>query len=872
MLGVIVGGVLPALPARSQDGAFLAAGPNALKLDFGGSTPAQALGYQRVLSNQAVSTISAARPWGWNLTTGMGSRNRNVNLPANTPAPAPPVPELYRDFIFGPTGTGFSPPHPRTLTIGFLTPGRYRLTFFTGDHFFNDHTTRIRIPGIENLVGNLTVAPATAHYATVTATVVVPIGSNKIDITFDTVTGRTWVINSLILESVSNAEVPRITITNTPLAASTWTVPSEDPTAVLLAGHRVRTANASLESFKPTELNREHYLELIAGQVDFWKTLQRSTGAIIDPYRNAEFQYSTPAYAHAAATLVAYAGRADLLETAALALDWSARTLSTRKAASGHEDFFAPMIAHAMRLLKPFVPEERYMKWAYDIWFFEPYINYRYGAGVNNWNIVAACGEALFQKMGIRDAGHTFVAGSFARQGDNFDSSYGMYLEEALAYDHFPRLYVADLLANGYKGLYSQELEETARRGSITSLFMQSPSGELPSGGRSAHHQWNEASQCVTYEVYAGRALANGDTDLAAYFKRAAHLSLQSMRRWVRPSGEMQIVKNWMDPSQQHGYETYSAHSQYNLLPMSMLAMAYEHAGTTEGVAELPAPADTGGYVLEIPKLHKIFANAGGAYVELDTEGDTHKETDGSLKYHVYDATGLTRVHFAGHSPQIGTSDSVLADPRYVIPRPSDRPTPISTGIGVSWQDADGVWRHQGELTPKQIQNVSVFIGETTAQKVQFTVRYEGSFGGSVGAIEDRFVLTPNDILLTTALPGYNGPMRRVIPLLADDGRTKSKIDVIAGKHIQVSQNDGVTNLRQSFRLDDAATVTVGEELYANHNGWARLAVAEYVETTEVVADPAGLGLIHKKHKKHNTVGVTLRIKPQGDDLAPVTL
>jgi hypothetical protein len=27
-------------------------------------------------------------------------------------------------------------------------------------------------------------------------------------------------------------------------------------------------------------------------------------------------------------------------------------------------------------------------------------------------------------------------------------------------------------------------------RGSLTSLLLQSPTGELPCGGRSAHHQW----------------------------------------------------------------------------------------------------------------------------------------------------------------------------------------------------------------------------------------------------------------------------------------------------------------------------------------------------------------------------------------------
>src|SRR6185437_10133423 len=187
-----------------------------------------------------------------------------------------------------------------------------------------------------------------------------------------------------------------------------------------------------------------------------------------------------------------------------------------------------------------------------------------------------------------------------------------------MAYDHFPRLWLADLLAGGYDGPSHAELEEAIRRAAITSLFMQSPWGELPAGGRSAQHQWNEAEQCVTYEIYAARALKDGDAPMAGVYERAAHLALASMRRWIRPSGEMQIVKNWFDPAQRFGFEGYSSPSQYNLLPAAMLALAYEHSAATEAVQERPAPADVGGYVLEIPSLHKVFASAGGAYVEIE--------------------------------------------------------------------------------------------------------------------------------------------------------------------------------------------------------------------------------------------------------------
>jgi hypothetical protein len=333
-------------------------------------------------------------------------------------------------------------------------------------------------------------------------------------------------------------------MTSTWAPVLTW----DDPTINLLAGHRHRLASDEKRSFQPTGLGRGDYLTLIAGEIDFWKTQQDTeTGAIIDPYRKAEFQYSTPAFAHAASALVAYANRGDLVESTAKALDWSCRTLADRKAATGHEDFFSPMIAHAIRLLKPLVPSDRSAGWENDIRRFDPFTTYRVAPGGNNWNLVAACGEAFFQAMGLRDAENGFVEASFAGQGKTFGTPYGLYLEGPMAYDHFPRLWIADLVARGYDGPYSPEMAEMMRRAAITSLFLQSSTGELPAGGRSAHHQWNEAEQCVTFEIYAAEARKAGDEDLAAYFKRAAHLALGEMRRWVRPSGEMQIVKNWVD-------------------------------------------------------------------------------------------------------------------------------------------------------------------------------------------------------------------------------------------------------------------------------------------------------------------------------------
>lgn len=589
-----------------------------------------------------------------------------------------------------------------------------------------------------------------------------------------------------------------------------------DPTEALLKQFR---ALPMLEHppFHPTKLDRSDYLKLIVSQVDFWKAHQNAEGAIIDPDRKVEWQYNTPAYALAATAAIAWDGREDLVESAAQAMDWSVVSLSKRRAPNGHEDFFPPLIAYALPRLEPFVPRERVGSWEKAIRGMDPNKIYRHAMRETNWNLVAASGEFLFQKLGLRNPACEYVNQSIATQGRHFKTPYGLYLEGPMAYDAFPRLWTSDLMAAGYQGAYAIELEEMLRRGALTSLFMQSPWGELPAGGRSAQHQWNEAQQCVIFEIFAARAHQEGDDFLAAIFKRGAHLALASMLRWVRPSGEMQIIKNWVDPARMHAYEGYSAHSNYNLLPMGMLAMAYLHAEPTEGLAEQPAPADCGGFVFAIEPLHKIIANVGGTYVEIDPAGDPH-----------YDATGLIRVQIRGLSPQLGPNDCVVSEPRYQVDI-ADR-VPANTAIGVAWLTPDGLWRRLGEMEGSTIKNWSLSHVSTAPERVSFDVTYESHLPNDPKIVEN-YVLTPGQVELTSHLENYHGPLRYIWPVLADDGRTLTAIQV---KDDTVSVSQAGDRIAQTYRARDATSVTVEEARYGNHNGWARLAVAEYAQGGDV--------------------------------------
>ena len=75
-------------------------------------------------------------------------------------------------------------------------------------------------------------------------------------------------------------------------------------------------------------------------------------------------------------------------------------------------------------------------------------------------------------------------------------------------------------------------------------------------------------------------------------------------------------MKNEFDPALRHGYEDYSYYSSYNLLPASMLATALMFMN--DSVPQGPSFAETGGFVFSPDHFHKVIANSGGMYAEVE--------------------------------------------------------------------------------------------------------------------------------------------------------------------------------------------------------------------------------------------------------------
>ena len=517
-------------------------------------------------------------------------------------------------------------------------------------------------------------------------------------------------------------------------------------------GPTIRSVRETLPGagIAPTGFKRDDYLDLVSGVVKHFRQFQNKKGRIIDPYLHREVQYSTPTYALAAATLVVSKKDPELLGSASNALESSLFQLASSRVNDQHGDFFITPTMMAYRLLKNVVDPATKKRWDEYLRMIDPQLAFAdlIGPGqdnVINWNSSAISGEFLRHKEGFTD--EAFVNRYLDAQIIRFIPE-GLYRDPGapLAYDGSARFNFLLLLNEGYRGKHQKDLEILLERGAWLSLLMQSPGGDAPTGGRSSEHVWNDALQCASFELWARRMQAAGDQTGARAFKRGAHLAAGVMSRWIRPSGEFWIVKNRFDPAVRHGFESYSSHSQYNLLAAAYLAIAWSVAD--ERIVEGASPADVGGFVVDIPVFHKIFANSGGNYVEIETAADPH-----------YNSTGLLRTE-QGTDSHLGLGDNV----------------PISEApftLGFGWRIGDET-HALAEFSGEQV-HASITGIEASPKAVRFSVVYQMENTGIKGVTES-YTLTPDALSVSAMLDGPVDSWRVTLPAFLSDGRNAGEV------------------------------------------------------------------------------------------------
>lgn len=553
---------------------------------------------------------------------------------------------------------------------------------------------------------------------------------------------------------------------------------SANPLGPAIAAVR-RALSAPGRKIEATGVERRNYLELIDGVVGYFRNFQDPAGRIIDPFFRREYQYSTPAYAMAAGLLVSCGRRPDLLASASSALESSLYQLASGTARDRHGDFFIAPAMMAWRYLSDRADALTRVRWNRYLTMISPDRAYSdlIGAGqqdVINWNTSAIAGEFLRHKEGFTDLEFTE---RYIRAQRPHLTAEGLYLEPGapLTYDAAARFNFSLILAEGYTGEHAAVLDTLMERGAWASLLTQSPRGDAPAGGRSAGHVWNDALACAMFELWAARSKAKGDDVAMLAFKRAAHLAAQSVARWVRPSGEFWIVKNHFDPAVRHGFEDYSAHSQYNLLAASYLAFAWSYAD--ESIGESEAPAETGGFVFELPFFSKVFASSGGHHLEIDTSADPG-----------YNSTGLLRVHRRGLDEVLGPGGNAPA-------------CGVPLAVGVQWL-VRGEWQSLAQCSSPQV-TAHLTRNHAGRDEVSFEVRYQLS-GALIGGLSEQYLLRPGHVDVRVRFDGPVDRWRVRFPAFVCDGKRAGHTDIEAN-----TATVSLSHCHQRFSVTQPAGTTL---------------------------------------------------------------
>ncbi|MBQ3126949.1 MAG: hypothetical protein IJC15_07750 [Clostridia bacterium] len=328
---------------------------------------------------------------------------------------------------------------------------------------------------------------------------------------------------------------------------------------------------------------------------------------------------------------------------------------------------------------------------------------------VHNWACFALVSEWVRQMMGLCDATE-FINIQLPTQLRLFEEM-GMYRDphNPMVYDLVPRGLLSILLHFGYRGKYYHEIDDLLRRAGLLTLEMQSVTGEIPYGGRSAQFLHNEPWMALIFEFEARRYAAEGKMELAGRFKHAVKLALDNVELWLSRT-PIRHVKNRFPTETRYGCEKYAYFDKYMITAASFLYGASQMCDDSIPMSDA-APRTAA--VQTSRHFHKVFLRAGEYFAELDTDADPH-----------YDASGLGRVHRAGAPSPICLTVPCPAEPNYHVN--TDAPFGFAIGPAVrcdgGWLDGTAaVWAVES-LGHDEASARAVFTVEIGGRTVKMTV------------------------------------------------------------------------------------------------------------------------------------------------------
>ncbi len=464
-------------------------------------------------------------------------------------------------------------------------------------------------------------------------------------------------------------------------------------------------------------------------------------------------------------------------------------------------DFAVKEFMFAYRAMSNQVPAEKLNYWKEYLSKIDPFVSYYCSvdnsdcAVYGNWGIYNMAGEYLRELEGMTDTSLYFDK-NMPIQLEMFDFN-GMYSDphNPMLYDVASRSNLLLIMGNNYQGKYAKEIDAHLKKAGLYSLFMQSASFEFPYGGRSNQYVFNETYVASIYEYEAKRYISEGNLVLAGMFKRAAHLSVLSIKRWLQANPYPRHIKNFFEKESLYGTESYGYYRKYMMSIGSFMYIACQFCD--DEIKEYPCPAEIGGYLLQTSSdFHKVFANCQGYSIQIDTKADF-----------VYDSTGLGRFHKQGFPTELGFSTPLSATHRYETSKDLlDKNISLCVGSLKSF-----LCDFSETLT------YVVYNKQSNANKVSFSIKYFDLAFTDFTSIEEHYKITKDGVTINTRLVNpKTDSIYFMLPALMNNGKDTTSIDTQTSK-LTVTMNN------QSFIASTDGKIINDNNLYGNRNGHYKL-------------------------------------------------
>lgn len=565
--------------------------------------------------------------------------------------------------------------------------------------------------------------------------------------------------------------------------------------------------------WKPTGLQREEMLRHLERGTRAMARMQDASGAIIDPYKLREFQYSTPYFAHAVGFLLSQGRAPDLRDAGLRAMEHATRHFAAGSEAipDRHGEFYIPALAEALELYRSIAPDPQWREWQARLRTPLLRVIDGYGQHQNNWRTYAMRGEWLRVRQGLADRAEAvdFIERSWRelQRRRMTDSLWNLYLDESSdpnsqTVEAVGRGNLIGLMAAGYDGPSAGEMRGLLDRATRTSLLTMDPTGQAPPNGRTDNHVWNDILYQLCFEMSAEMAAGRGERELAGQYRRAASLAFRSAMRWQRDDGAFQITKNFFANELRVGYQPASQWTNYNGASLIHLAEAIETRHSE--IEEQVTPAEIGGYAFaNDEKFGSAFANAGGMQVMVNLRGEVDP-----AKYNIYwTPIGIARLSRAGWDSRLGPSDGA----RDSHSREGVSLAPVWKQ-GLDWVDlADVPEQYRGEFT----------VDFANPALVLCRVRYAPLASGPSFTL--HLTVTPDGVLVR-AEADRDLPFGLTLPLLEDDGsgRVQSSVRERVARTSFMSRNGGAGDEQAFLALDAAQPMDTSRDRVQSSVGWLR--------------------------------------------------